>query len=78
MRVVISIPPDVFEALERFARGNQKSRSQLFSDAMREYVARHAAEEITAAMDRVSKKLNHRSDKFAASAASHTLERTEW
>ena len=65
MKVRISIPDDVFEVAERLARRTKKSRSQLFSDAVREYVARHAADEITDAMDRVWADVNHRPDKFA-------------
>jgi len=75
---MISIPRDVFEAAERYARRTQKSRSHLFSDALREYVARHTAEEITAAMNRVSAELGDAPDAFAASAASRILERAEW
>ncbi len=43
MKTAISIPDDVFKVAERLARRTKKSRSQLFSDAVREYVARHAA-----------------------------------
>ena len=50
----------------------------MFSDAVREYVARHAAEEITDAMDRVCAELDSRPDKFAAAAVNRTLGRTEW
>ena len=53
MKTAISIPDDVFEVAEQLARRTKKSRSQLFSDAVREYVARHASDEVTDAMDRV-------------------------
>jgi len=78
MKRAISIPDDVFEVAEQFARRTKKSRSQLFSDAVREYVARHAAEEITEAMDRVCVELEPGPDKFAAEAARRTLERVVW
>ena len=45
MKTAISIPDDVFERAERLARHTKKSRSQLFSEAVREYVARHAPDE---------------------------------
>ncbi len=60
------------------ARRTQKSRSQLFSDAVREYMARHAADEITVAMDRVCAELGDPLDDFVARAASRLLERVEW
>jgi metal-responsive CopG/Arc/MetJ family transcriptional regulator len=39
MKAAISIPDEVFKGAERLARRTKKSRSQLFSDADREYVA---------------------------------------
>jgi metal-responsive CopG/Arc/MetJ family transcriptional regulator len=36
MKTAVSIPDDVFEGAERLARRTKKSRSQLFSDALRE------------------------------------------
>jgi metal-responsive CopG/Arc/MetJ family transcriptional regulator len=45
LKTVVSIPDDAFAGAERLAKRTKKSRSQLFSDAVREYVARHAAKE---------------------------------
>jgi metal-responsive CopG/Arc/MetJ family transcriptional regulator len=78
MKTAISIPDDVFERAERLARHTKKSRSQLFSEAVREYVARHAPDEVTAAMDRVCAALGEPADRFVSSAASRILERAEW
>ncbi len=78
MKTAVSIPDDVFEGAERLARRTKKSRSRLFSDAVREYVARHAPEDVTDAMDRVCAELRRSTDKFVSSAARRVLERTEW
>ncbi|MSV35743.1 MAG: hypothetical protein EXQ47_09115 [Bryobacterales bacterium] len=78
MKTAVSIPDDVFQGAERLARQTKKSRSQLYSDAVREYVARHAADEITEAMDRVCAELDSKPDDFALAAAQRTLSRTEW
>ncbi len=78
MKTAISIPDDVFQVAEQLARRTKKSRSQLFSDAVREYVARHAADEITEAMDRVCAELEPGTDKFTAAAARRTLQRVTW
>jgi hypothetical protein len=72
------------EGAERLARRTKKSRSRLFSDAVGEYLARHAPEEVTAAMDRVCEELGNSAgnrnlkDEFVASAAWRTLKRSEW
>ena len=78
MKTAVSIPDDVFESAERLARRTKKSRSRLFSDALREYVARHSSEDVTDAMDRVCRELGYTKDKFVSSAARRALERSEW
>jgi len=78
MKTAISIPDDVFERAEKLARRTRKSRSQLFSDAVREYIARHASDEVTEAMDRVCAELERPLDPFVQSAANRVLKRTEW
>jgi metal-responsive CopG/Arc/MetJ family transcriptional regulator len=78
MKTAISIPDDIFRVAERLARRTKKSRSQLFSDAVKEYVARHASDEVTDAMDRVCAGVDQRPDKFTAAASNRILKRAEW
>jgi len=78
MKTAVSIPDEVFHGAERLAKRSKKSRSQLFSDALREYVARHAADEVTEAMDRVCLAVGQPADRFAAAAARRILGRSEW
>jgi len=84
MKTAVSIPDDVFQRAERLARRTKKSRSQLFSDALREYVARHSPEDVTDAMNRVCDELGETAgpgkikDAFVSAAARRILERTEW
>jgi len=77
MKTAVSIPDEVFERAERLARRTEKSRSRLFSDAIAEYVARHASEEVTEAMDAALNTLDHQRDDFVSSAA-RGLVRSEW
>lgn len=78
MKTAISIPDDVFEGAARLARRTKKSRSRLFSDAVREYVARHAPDEVTEAMNRACAEVGESSDGFVSSAARRILKRSEW
>ncbi len=78
MKTAVSIPDQVFEQAERLARRTRKSRSHIFSSALREYVARHSPDEVTDAMDRVCDQLSEQGDLFVARAARQTLERSEW
>jgi len=78
MKTAVSIPDEVFVQAERLARRAGKSRSQVFSDALREYVARHAPDEVTEAMDQVCAQVGDQGDPFVAAVARRVLERTEW
>jgi len=78
MKTAISIPDDVFDVAEKLARRQGKSRSRLFSDALREYVARHAPDEITDAMDRVVADVGESGADFATAAARRVLTDEHW
>jgi metal-responsive CopG/Arc/MetJ family transcriptional regulator len=78
MKTAISIPDDIFRGAERLARRTKKSRSQLFSDAVKEYVARHDPDEVTEAMNRVCDEVGDTSDPFVSLAARRLLEQVEW
>lgn len=78
MKTAISLPDHVFEAAEREARRTSKSRSQLYADALAEYLTRHAPDEVTQAMNRVVEQVGSDPDPFVAEAARRALDRTEW
>jgi metal-responsive CopG/Arc/MetJ family transcriptional regulator len=78
MKTAVSVPDEVFRGAERLAQRMKKSRSQLYSDAIKEYLARHAREEVTDAMDRVCADLGHTTDGFVSLAARRVLESNEW
>jgi metal-responsive CopG/Arc/MetJ family transcriptional regulator len=78
MKTAVSIPDEVFKGAERLARLSKESRSQLVSDALKEYVARHAPEEVTDAMNQVCSHLQDSKDPFLSTAARRVLERSEW
>ena len=78
MKTAVSIPDDVFARAERLARRARQSRSEVFSRALREYVARHAPDEVTEAMDRVCADVGASPDGFVSVAARRILERSAW
>jgi metal-responsive CopG/Arc/MetJ family transcriptional regulator len=78
MKTAISLPDAVFHAAERHAKRTQKSRSQLYVDAITEYLDRHAPEEVTDAMNQVVDQLPPTLDPFVLAAARSVLERSEW
>jgi metal-responsive CopG/Arc/MetJ family transcriptional regulator len=78
MKTAISIPDEVFDVAEKLARRQGVSRSRLFSDALREYVARHAPDEITDAMNRVVANVGESGADFAVDAARRVLTDERW
>ena len=78
MKTAVSIPDEVFTETERLARLLKKSRSEVYSLALAEYVARHTPDRVTEAMDRVSAEVGGESDEFAAAARGESSERSQW
>jgi len=78
MKTAISIPDKVFQDAERLAERLRKSRSQMYSEAVAEYVARHDPDFVTAQINAVCEEVDTRPDPFVAEAARRILERTEW
>jgi succinate dehydrogenase/fumarate reductase flavoprotein subunit len=80
MKTAVSLPDQVFKAAERHAKRTHKSRSQLYAEALAEYLTRHSPEEVTEAMNRVLEQLGgeQRVDPFVAHAGRRILERTDW
>lgn len=78
MKTAISIPDDVFTDADLLARKLKQSRSQLYSRAVREYVARHSEDDVTSALDALYAREEPAVDAFRQAAAKRTLERSEW
>ena len=78
MKIAVSVPDDVFEEAERLARRMKRSRSEVYSLALAEYVARHAPDRVTEAMNRVVAEIGEPADPFVRAASRRVLKRTEW
>jgi antitoxin MazE6 len=78
VKTTVSIPEKVFEEAERLAAKLQTSRSELYSRALQEYVARHAPDRLTEAMNRVIEEVGVDVDEFSQRAARRVLEQVEW
>jgi metal-responsive CopG/Arc/MetJ family transcriptional regulator len=80
MKTAVSLPDELFEAVEKLVKRSKKRRSQVYADALREYVARHDPDEITASYNAVMAELerDEQEERFLEAAARETLARTEW
>lgn len=78
MKTAISLPDIVFKEAERFARRFKKSRSQLYVEALKEYLARHSPDEITEQMNTVADSVGGHPDNFAVESSRKLLQRESW
>jgi metal-responsive CopG/Arc/MetJ family transcriptional regulator len=79
MKTAVSLPDRVYQEAERYARRARKSRSQLYAEALSEYLARHAPDEVTEGMNAVVDQLGDaRPDPFVSRAGRRVLTSVEW
>ena len=78
MKTAISIPDELFDRADDFAKQFGKSRSELYRDALTEYLRRHDPHAITSALDEAVDELGSEHDAWPAEAGRRALERSEW
>ena len=77
MKAAISIPDPVFQRADALAHRRRQSRSRLYTLALEEYLVRHEADELTAAMKRALRS-SLKAVRPLVKAAEDTLRRIEW
>jgi metal-responsive CopG/Arc/MetJ family transcriptional regulator len=78
MKTAVSIPDKIFRDAERLSRRLKKSRSQIYAEAVTEYVSRHDPDAVTEAMNAVCEAIADYPDPAFSGAARRTLEDVEW
>lgn len=78
MKTAVSVPSDVYEQAEELARRTGRTRSEIYSTALRDYLAHHQADPVTEAMDQALDEIDPGPDAFLDAAARGTLAGTEW
>ena len=78
MKTAISIPDELFLEAEKLARRLGKSRSQVYREALAEYVARRESSVVTRDLDKVHAEIGGDVDGWVAEAGRSALERSEW
>jgi antitoxin MazE6 len=74
LKASISIPDDLFRKADELASRLSKSRSEVYRDALADYLARRDPGAVTRVLD----ELAGEEHAFANEAARRTLERSEW
>jgi antitoxin MazE6 len=78
MKTAISVPDAIFEQAERLARRTKRSRSELYSKALADYLARHDPDRVTETMNRALAEAGADVDPFVAAASRRALKRIDW
>ncbi len=77
MKTAVSIPDELFLRADELASRLGKSRSEIYREALADYVARREPGAVTRALDEIADELAADA-KFVAAAARQTLARSEW
>ena len=78
MQTDVSIPDDVYASAEAYLSRVKISREELYTQALREYLARHDDEAITDVLNRVYGDEPIQPDPAFLAAGVEALKRTEW
>jgi len=78
MKTAISIPDDLFRRADELAGRLGKSRSELYREALADYVARRDTGAVTAALNEIADEVAADRAGFGDRAARRVLERDEW
>lgn len=78
MKTAVSIPDELFRRADDLAARLGKSRSEIYREALKDYVARRDPGATTRSLNDLADVLAADDDGFAAEAARRALERSEW
>lgn len=78
MKTAVSIPDELFRKADELARRLRKSRSQVYQEALAEYLLRRDRGAITQAMDEALEDIEPAPDEWLTEAGRQALERSEW
>ena len=78
MKTAVWIPNDLFERADELARRLGKAHSQVYREALAEYVFRREPRSVTSALDEVADALAPEADPWALEAGRQALEHSKW
>lgn len=78
MKTAVSIKDNVFERAENYAQKTKKSRSQLYSEAIEEYLDKRENESLRDKINEVCKKVDTSLDPFWKKKQTLILSKEKW
>jgi len=78
MKTAISIPDKLFRAADQFAKNHGFSRSQLFAQAVTQYLEHHPSDHITKQLNEIYSSKPEKLDKTLSKMQFSSIEKEEW
>lgn len=78
MKTAVSVPDEVFESAERLAQRLGMSRSELYANALRQYVRELSGERVTSRLDEIYGAEEDNLDPALARMQGRSLPKEEW
>ena len=78
MKTAVSIPDNVYASAEKLARRLSKSRSQLYAQALSNYLSKYQKEGITTKLNEVYLNNDTGVDPLLMSLQAHSLSKEDW
>lgn len=78
MKTAVSIPDSVYASAEKLANRLGKSRSQLYAQALSNYLSTHQKEEVTTKLNEIYRDNDSIADPLLISLQVHSLPKEDW
>jgi Arc/MetJ-type ribon-helix-helix transcriptional regulator len=78
MKTAVSIPDELFRQADELAQKLGKSRSEVYREALAEYLMRRDSQAVTQTLDELVRELAPEPDEWLAEAGRQALDRSEW
>jgi antitoxin MazE6 len=78
MKTAISLPDELFKEAEKFAKKQKLSRSELYAEALRDYLKRRNGEWITEAINKVLEETTNDIDPSLVQAQIRAVGKEKW
>ena len=78
MKTAVSLPDELFVTADAFATRTGRSRSQLYAEALQEYLARHDEERITERLDALATEIDLTLEPAQSAATRRLLAGEDW
>jgi antitoxin MazE6 len=78
MKTAVSLPNETYESAEKLAKRLGKSRSELYADAINDYLSRNSTKLVKESLDKIYSENDSQLDPAIAAMQLETLSKEQW